>query len=57
MLAGVSIAVVVCVRASAFTSATSFGLPPGLPLWPFLKGFEIVVVHLIVPSLLAVRAR
>jgi hypothetical protein len=31
----VSMAVVVCARASAFTSATSFGLPPGLPLLPF----------------------
>jgi hypothetical protein len=31
----VSMAVVVCARASAFTSAISLGLPPGLPLLPF----------------------
>jgi len=35
MLTSMLMAVVVCARASAFTSATSLGLPPGLPLLPF----------------------
>jgi hypothetical protein len=35
MLTSVLMAIVVCLRASAFTSATSLGLPPGLPLLPF----------------------
>ncbi len=37
----VSIASPVCARGSSFTSATTLGLPPGLPLWPFLKGFPM----------------
>jgi hypothetical protein len=35
MLTSVLMAIVVCSRARAFTSAISFGLPPGLPLLPF----------------------
>src|SRR5262249_34115322 len=35
MATSVLMAVMVCARARALTSATSFGLPPGLPLWPF----------------------
>jgi hypothetical protein len=35
MLTSVLMAIVVCLRASAFTSAICLGLPPGLPLLPF----------------------
>src|SRR6476661_10867500 len=46
----VSIASPVCARASSFTSAATLGLPPGLPLWPFLNGFPIVMLFLTVMS-------
>jgi hypothetical protein len=41
MLTSVLMAVVVCVRASALTSAISFGLPPGIAAMALLKRLEI----------------
>jgi len=52
----VSMAVVVCARASAFTSATSFGLPPRVAALAFLKGLEIAVVHCLLAVLRAKAA-